>query len=426
MMDALRLFYVEDDPDMAPLVRKALERHHHQLTSCRTGADAIIVLGQATFDLVILDNHLPDVSGLDLLHTLTRERVAVPVLMLMGVGDEHLAASVLRAGALDYVVKDSALTFLGELPERVAKSASPHRLERMNRLLIRALESARDGVLITDLQGIILHVNPAVERMTGYTRQELLGRTPRLLRSGVHPPEFYAALWGAILARDGWQGELTNRRKDGGQFQASLSISPIVDPQGRMTHFVGVYRDVTEQRKLERQQLQAQKMRSVGTLAGGVAHEFNNLLAGINGYAALALREADAGPTVREFLQNVVDLSERAAALTRQLLAFARKAPLSRQPTSIPDIVRGAAELVTRTLCQEVGVEIEPDSPDAPLVVEADANQLQQALVNLALNARDALAGRGADAADPPKKDIIEPIDPPRARRSCSACGRRN
>ncbi len=391
MTDVLRLFLIEDDPDMALLIRKSLERDRHHVTACRTAADALIVLGHTAFDLVLLDQKLPDMSGLDLLRTLAREGVAAPVLMVTVYPDAELAASVLRAGALDYVVKDSQLAFLVDLPKHVAESVKRHRLEQMNRLLIQALESARDGVTITDLQGIILNVNLALEQMTGYSRQELLGQTPRLFKSGAHPAELYAALWRTILGRDSWQGELTNRRKDGSLFQASLTISPIVDPYGRMTHFVGIYRDVTEHKKLERQLLQAQKMQSVGTLAGGVAHEFNNLLAGINGYAALALREPDVGSTVREFMRNVVDLSERAAGLTRQLLAFARKPALSRQPTSIPDLVRGTAELVTRTLHQEVGVEVEADGPDAPLVVEADANQLQQALVNLALNARDAL-----------------------------------
>ncbi len=404
MTDVLRLFLIEDEPDMALLIRKSLERHRHQVTSCRTAADALIVLGHTAFDLVLLDQNLPDMPGIDLLRTLAREGVAVPVLMVtVEDKDAHLAASVLRAGALDYIVKDSQLAFLVELPKRVVESVKRHRLEQMNRLLIQALESARDGAVITDLQGTILNVNQALERMTGYSRLELLGQTPRLFKSGAHPPEFYAALWRTILGRDSWQGELTNRRKDGGLFQASLTISPIVDPQGRMTHFVGIYRDVTEHKKLERQLLQAQKMQSVGTLAGGVAHEFNNLLAGINGYASLALREPDVGPTVREFLRNVVDLSERAAALTRQLLAFARKPALSRQPTSIPDLVRGTAELVSRTLHLEVGVEVEADAPDAPLVVEADANQLQQALVNLALNARDALTADANSSPNPPQ-----------------------
>jgi two-component system cell cycle sensor histidine kinase/response regulator CckA len=394
MTDVLRLFLIEDDDDHALLIRKSLERVGHEVTQCRTAADALIVIGQTTFDLVLLDNLLPDMSGLDLLRTLAREGVTVPVLMVTATGDERLAASVLRAGALDYLVKDSSLAFLVNLPQRVVESVKRHRLEQMNRLLIQALESARDGVVITDLQGAILNVNQALEQITGYGRQELLGQTPRLFKSNCHPSEFYGSLWRTILAGDSWQGEMTNRRKDGVQFQTSLTISPIVDPRGRPTHFVGIYRDVTEHKKLERQLLQAQKMQSVGTLAGGVAHEFNNLLAGISGYASLALREDDAGPSVREFLQNVVDLSERAATLTRQLLAFARKPALSRQPTSIPDLVRGTAELVMRTLRQEVGVEIEVDNAEAPLAVEADANQLQQALVNLALNARDAVTQR--------------------------------
>ena len=183
-------------------------------------------------------------------------------------------------------------------------------------------------------------------------------------------------------------------------FPVSLTISPIVDGQGRMTHFVGIQRDITEHKQLERALLQAQKMQSVGTLAGGVAHEFNNLLAGINGYAALGLREADAGPTLRDFLQRIVSLSERAAGLTRQLLAFARKPALTRQRTGMVDLVRNTADLVGRTLNQEVVVDLPGDEREhRSLLVEADANQLQQALVNLALNARDALRAGTVDRA---------------------------
>src|SRR5262249_47400243 len=168
--------------------------------------------------------------------------------------------------------------------------------------------------------------------------------------------------------------------------------SPIVDNRGQLTHFVGIYRDVTERKQLERQLLQAQKMHSVGTLAGGVAHEFNNLLAGIQGYAALGLREPDVAPGLREFLQLIVQLSDRAANLTRQLLAFARKPALSRQPTNMARLMNNTADLVRHSLCVDVTVELENAGPDGePLCALADANQLQQVLVNLALNARDAL-----------------------------------
>src|SRR5262249_18290313 len=153
-----------------------------------------------------------------------------------------------------------------------------HRLVHNNRLLVEALESARDGIMITDLQGNIVRVNQALETMTGYTRDELIGQNPRLLKSGKHSAELYAALWRTVLARSSWQGELTNRCRDGSLVEVSLTVSPIVDVHGQLTHFVGILRDITDRKLLERQLLQAQKMQSVGTLAGGVAHEFNNLL----------------------------------------------------------------------------------------------------------------------------------------------------
>ncbi len=404
MTDSLRLFLIEDDEDVALLIRKNLERAGHEVKCCRTAADALIVLSQTTFDLVILDRSLPDMGGMELLRRLQDEGSTVPILMITG--EKRFGPSGVRdallAGALDCVIKDESLSYLTELPERIKVSVTRHRLKCENDLLIQALESARDGIMITDLQGVIVKTNHALETMTGYSREELIGQTPRLFNSRIHSREVFAQMWKTILARKAWQGELTNRRKDGSLFQASITISPIVTPQGRLTHFVGIERDITEHKHLERQLLQAQKMQSVGTLAGGVAHEFNNLLAGINGYASLGLREANLSPTLREFLQQVVTLSERAAQLTRQLLAFARKPALSRTQTLMPDLLQATADLVRRTLHQEVQLEMDSQADDgSPLMVEADANQLQQALVNLALNARDAVRDRLAREVRP-------------------------
>src|SRR5262249_54317205 len=160
-------------------------RAGHEVTVCHTAADALIVLGHSQFHLVLLDLILPDMPGLDLLQALHREGITTPVLVVTGFGDEQKAADVLRAGALDYVAKAPALPSLTELPKRVSESVTRHRLQHLNRLLIEALESARDGIMITDLQGTLLHVNKALEQMTGYSRQELLGQTPRLFKSGL-------------------------------------------------------------------------------------------------------------------------------------------------------------------------------------------------------------------------------------------------
>jgi PAS domain S-box-containing protein len=393
MAEQLRLFIVEDDDDFAYLMRKSLERAGHQVTVCHTGADALIVLSHTQFHLVLLDQRLPDMAGLDLLQTLGREGITTPVLMVTGYGDEHLATQVLRAGALDYVVKDRALTFLTDLAKRVQESVTRHRLQQTNRLLVEALESARDGVMITDLQGVILHVNAALEQMYGYDRQEMLGQTPSLFKSAVHSKEFFQEFWATILNRKSWQGEIVNQRKDGTLIDTSLTVSPLLDALGQLTHFVGICRDMTERKQIERQLFQAQKMQSVGTLAGGVAHEFNNLLAGIQGYASLGLRERDLNSSPRQFFEYIVQLSERAANLTRQLLAFARKPALSRQPTAMAKLLTSTAELVRHSLNIEVTLDIAAGGES--LFALADANQLQQVLVNLSLNARDALPQSG-------------------------------
>src|SRR5947208_6310002 len=176
MSEPLRLFLVEDDDDLAFITRLCLERAGHEVTVCHSGTDALIVLGQVPYDLVVLDYFLEDMKGSELLHRLRQDGIRTPVLMITAYGDQQLAAQVLRDGALDYVVRDQSSAYLTELPKRVVEAATRHRLQQSNNLLIAALESARDGIVITDLQGIVLHVTSAIERMFGYNRDELMGQ----------------------------------------------------------------------------------------------------------------------------------------------------------------------------------------------------------------------------------------------------------
>lgn len=392
MSESLRLFLVEDDDDVAFVTRRCLERASHHVTVCHSGTDALIVLGHSNFDLVILDYVLQDMKGSELLQSLRQGNISTPVLMITGHGDEQLAAQLLREGALDYVVKDPSRAYLTELPKRVGESVTRHRLQQTNNLLIAALESARDGILVTELHGTVLHVNSALERMVGFSRAELLGQNAANI---FHSEEQSASLnqmtWDTLLDRRSWQGELVNRRKDGTLLDTSLTISPIFDVRGQMTHFVSIYRDISERKQMERQLVQAQKMQSVGTLAGGIAHEFNNLLAGMQGYAALALREPNLSETVREFLGYIVQLSDRAANLTRQLLAFARKPSLVRNPTDLARLLQSTRDLVQHSLNIEVTLDIQAPPDGKTWMAMADSNQLQQVLVNLSLNARDAM-----------------------------------
>ena len=393
MNEALRLFVVDENEEIGLLVRVHLQRAGHEVTLCRTGADALIVLGQNPHHLVLLDDRLPDMDGLHLLHTLTHEGIQTPVLVMTAHGDEKLATQALLAGAIDYMVKDNGLAFLAELPKRVQEAVTRHRLLQANRLFSAALESARDGVCITDCQGMMLHVNRALETLTGCDRHQLIGQQPLLQRSDVQGQQSDTELWPLILACQSWHGEVWLSRQEGPPVETSLTLSPILGGRDRVTHFVAIFRDITERKQLQRQLLHAQKMQSVGTLAGGVAHEFNNLLTGIQGYAALGLREPDLSSDVRKFLQNIVELSDRAANVTRQLLAFARKPALRRQLTDMAELLTATAELVRHSMCIDVNVEMDESAQGCqPLLALIDANQVQQVLINLTLNARDALA----------------------------------
>jgi two-component system cell cycle sensor histidine kinase/response regulator CckA len=390
--ESLQLFLVEDNDDLAFVTRLCLERAGHTVTVCHSGTDALIVLSQSAFDLVVLDYFLEDMRGSELLYRLHQERISTPILMVTSYGDQQLAAQVLREGALDYIVRDQEGSYLTELPGRVAEAVTRHRLQQSNNLLIAAFESARDGIVITDLSATVLHVNSALERLFGYSRAELLGQNAsNIFRSDQQPNNFLDDMWRALNDRRSWQGEIFNKRKDDTLIDTSLTISPIFDARGQMTHFVAIYRDISERKQMQRQLVQAQKMHSVGTLAGGVAHEFNNLLAGIQGYASLALREPKLTGPLREFLDYIVQLTDRAANLTRQLLAFARKPSLMRSSQDLTRLLETTRELVQRSLNIEVVLEMEPPPANGAWLAMADGNQLQQVLVNMSLNARDAM-----------------------------------
>jgi len=188
------------------------------------------------------------------------------------------------------------------------------------RKLWQAIEQSADLVLITDRTGVIEYVNPAFESLTGYSREEAIGQTPRLLKSGQQSPELYQELWATILSGNVFRGVLANRKKSGEIFYAEKSITPVRDSEGRITHFISNDRDITERRRLEAQLQQAQKMDAIGKLAGGVAHDFNNLLMVISSYAELMQNSLAPDHPLRRNVQEIMTASRRAADLTRQLL----------------------------------------------------------------------------------------------------------
>lgn len=260
--------------------------------------------------------------------------------------------------------------------------------------LFTAIEQAGDSIVITDLNGAIRYVNPAFEQITGYRRDEALGQTPALLKSGHHDAAFYRELWETIMAGNVWRGQIINRKKDGSLYIENATITPVYNAMQEIESFVAVKRDVTRELHLEEQIRQSQKMDAIGRLASGIAHDFNNLLTVILGHVDLLLA-ADHTPS-DTWLRDMTAIrraSERAALLTRQMLTFSRKQALHPQVLELNTLIRDFSFMLSRTIGEQIEIvmELEPDLA----LIEADRGQIEQVLINLAINARDAMPSGG-------------------------------
>ena len=267
------------------------------------------------------------------------------------------------------------------------------RAEAEIRRLAMAVEQAAEIFLITDTQGVIQYVNPAFERITGYSRQESIGRTPRLLRSGKHDERFYKVLWDTVQRGDVWSGHITNRRKDGTLYEEDAVISPVRDAAGIITNFVAVKRDVTHEQHLEQQVRQSQKLEAIGQLAGGVAHDFNNIIQAILGYCELLLDNMPGNDVQRARVDEIRQSSMRAAALTRQLLAFSRQEAIKPVVLDVNSVVENIQKMLRRLIGEDVRIVLKLASRLPK--TKADAGQIDQVIMNLVVNARDAMPQGG-------------------------------
>lgn len=268
--------------------------------------------------------------------------------------------------------------------EKAARRAREHL-----RLFETTIEQSAECIYITDAESRICYVNPAFERVTGYGSDEVMGRNPRLLKSGEQPPDVYRDLWQKLAAGDVWSGRFVNRHRDGSRFVVEGSISPIRGAEGNITHYVAVQHDITDELELRHQLGHSQRLESVGRLAGGVAHDFNNMLTPIFGYAELLLLERGNDPEVESTLGPLLEAASRARDLTRQLLAFSRKQVLQVQRVDLAALVGGFEKILRRTLREDIDVRLRlvPGTGS----IEVDVGHIEQVLLNMVVNAQDAM-----------------------------------
>lgn len=255
-----------------------------------------------------------------------------------------------------------------------------------------ALESTANAIVITDKKGFIEWANPAFYSLTGYSSNEAEGLNTNTLKSGKMSDEFYSELWNTILSGEVWSGELINKRKDGTLYNEKMTITPVKDSNGNITHFVAVKEDISKQIELQHRLIQTQKLEGIGTLASGIAHDFNNILGIILGYCTLLERSRKDDERFKENLKTITQAVHRGANLVNQILAFARKSDVEDDIVDLNKSIRELYQMLDQTFPKSISIELKLDV-NLPVVV-IDQTHVNQALLNLCINARDAILAK--------------------------------
>ena len=454
--DTAAVLIVDDDEQLTEFLRRLLEREGYRCTVASSATSARARLAEHDFAIVLVDIKMPGENGLDLVADLLDKYPTVAVVMMTVVSDARVAETALESGVYGYLVKpfqpgQVLITVANagrrrcleierslyerslevRLDEQAAdlddalrqlKEATPQRrvLPEFEGRFVGLLEAAPDAIVAVDAAGRIALVNAQAERLFGYSRQELVGEAVELLvpeaARDVHPARRSSYFARPTHRPMGAGMQLVGRRKDGSEFPAEISLSALETEEGLLVS--AAVRDVSERieaqsererlearaerERLESQLHQSQRLESLGQLAGGVAHDFNNVLGAIMNYASFVGEEIAAAAatgltrdwaTVERDVLQIQRAAERGAQLTHQLLAFARREVVRPQVLVLNDVVGDVEQLLRRSIGEHVEL-VTSLAPDLSPVL-ADRGQMEQVLVNLAVNARDAMPSGG-------------------------------
>jgi len=404
----LRILHVEDEPNDAELVSAALEddRIVCQIEVISTRRRFVDALARGGFDLILSDFSLPAFDGLSALGLARENAPDVPFIFVSGVLGEEAAIERLKSGATDYVLKGRLTRLapavrraLAEAAERRKRREAEQVLHEEREFLKALLDSLTEGIVACNSEGTLTLFNRTTREWHGAS-EEPLPPEQWARHYGLYLPDGKTPLeTGAIPLLRALRGErvrdveLVIRTGDGSQRAVLVNGQPITDARGRKLGAVVAAHDITEERQLGRQLQQAQKMEAIGRLAGGVAHDFNNLLSVILGYSEQVMTGLGAGNVFHGKVSQIRKAGERAAGLTRQLLAFSRKQIIEPRILDLNALIGGTEKMLRRLIGEDV--ELVTRLGGRLGRVKADPGQLEQILMNLAVNARDAMPQGG-------------------------------
>ena len=396
-----RILIMEDDPGLAHLLQKRLQRQGYSVDAAPNGEEGLSLMARsAPYDLLIVDYNMPFLGGIDVIRALASTEFPPPSIMITGEGNEEVAVEAIKLGAADYIVKDVELKFLELLPSVISQVLYRQELIKEHRQMQETIreseeryrqlfESNPHPMWVFDCETLsFLAVNDAAVNHYGYSREEFLAMTLKdihLQENGSRLKDVVSGIGDSTENSGTWK----HRRKDGSIIDVEIVSHPTLFGQ-RQARFVLVT-DITARRKLEEELLKAQKLESLGVLAGGLAHDFNNLLTAILGNISLAKMDARPGDGIHERLEEAERASERAQSLTQQLLTFSRGGAPVKKTLSIKDTVRDIASFALHGARSKCEFSLDDDLWS----VEADEGQLSQVINNLVINADQAMPDGG-------------------------------
>jgi two-component system, cell cycle sensor histidine kinase and response regulator CckA len=394
----LRVLLIEDSDDDAELVVRTLRRGGYDLAYARVEtAEAMRdALAHHAWDLVVSDYSMPQFSGPAALQLLQAVGMDLPFIIVSGTIGEETAVTAMKAGAHDFLMKGNLTRLIPAVERELREAAERRERRRAEARFAGVLHATVEAIIAVDQEQRIVLFNASAERIFGYTATEAHGHPLDILLS----PSLIAAHQQYIrtfAAPDSSRrmserlGEFVGRRKDGSEFPLEASIATL--SQEGETIFTVFLQDISVRKQLEAQLFQSQKMEAIGQLAGGIAHDFNNLLTAITGYMELALDDLPPDQPVYNDVAEAQKAAMRAATLTRQLLAFARKQIIDLQVLNLNSLVLELDKLLRRVLGEHIELITHP-APDLK-PVKVDSGQIEQVIVNLAVNAHDAMPTGG-------------------------------
>ena len=388
----VKVLLVDDDEDDYILTRDWLSEIQGARVSLEWVASydaAMDAIAHNQHDVYLLDYRLGERNGLELLREAVASGCSSPIILLTGQGDHEIDVEAMKAGAADYLEKSQ----LGApmLERSIRYAIERKRAEQKIREQAALLDVATDAILVRDLENQILFWNKGAERLYGWKALDALGKNASDLWNQENLPEFKEAQ--NTLANIGsWQGELHQVTKSGKEIIVESRWTLVRDFEEKPKSILVVNTDITQKKQLEAQFLRAQRMESIGTLASGIAHDLNNVLAPILMTAQLLETQFDV-PRSKRLLPILVTNAKRGAALVKQVLSFARGLEGERTIVQVKHLILEIKHIATETFPKSI--EIYTDIPQYLWTVSGDATQLHQVLMNLCVNARDAMPQGG-------------------------------